>query len=131
MKRTKTSVTRGKQKIGNDFFSKVYEITVLIPFGRITSYGAIARYLGTGRSARMVGWALNASHTQPEFIPAHRVVNRNGLLTGKHHFGNSSTMQQLLENEGLIVEDDKVVNFREKFWDPSKELDQILVSAKK
>jgi len=79
----------------------------------------------------MVGWALNASHTRSELIPAHRVVNRNGLLTGKHHFGNSSTMQQLLENEGLIVDDDRVVNFREKFWDPSRELKQILVSGKK
>src|SRR5512137_3027500 len=120
-----------KQKPRSDFFSRVYEVTSSIPYGRITSYGAIARYLGSGRSARMVGWALNASHTRPEFIPAHRVVNRNGMLTGKHHFGNSSTMQQLLENEGMIVEDDRVVNFREKFWDPSKDLDQILVSGKK
>jgi len=106
----------------NDFFENVYEVTRLIPHGRITSYGAIARYLGSGRSARMVGWALNVSHTRPEFIPAHRVVNRNGLLTGKRHFGNSSTMQQLLENEGIIVEDDTILNFRERFWDPSKEL---------
>jgi len=121
----------GKQQTGNDFFSRVFELTLLIPYGRITSYGAIARYLGSGRSARMVGWALNVSHTRPEFIPAHRVVNRNGMLTGKHHFGNSSTMQQLLENEGMIVEDDRVINFREKFWDPSKDLDQILVSGKK
>jgi methylated-DNA-protein-cysteine methyltransferase-like protein len=105
-----------------DFFSRVYDITLLIPYGRITSYGAIARFLGSGKSARMVGWALNASHSNPEFIPAHRVVNRNGMLTGKHHFGNSSTMQQLLENEGIIVEDDRIVNFRENFWDPSKEL---------
>ncbi|NLJ42672.1 MAG: MGMT family protein [Bacteroidales bacterium] len=121
------SATDGKRKSANDFFSRVYDITLLIPYGRITSYGAIARYLGSGRSARMVGWALNASHTRPEFIPAHRVVNRNGLLTGKHHFGNSSTMQQLLENEGLIVEEDRIINFAEKFWDPSKELKQILV----
>ena len=106
----------------SDFFSRVYDITLLIPYGRITSYGAIARFLGSGKSARMVGWALNASHSNPEFIPAHRVVNRNGILTGKHHFGNSSTMQQLLENEGLIVEDDRIVNFSEKFWDPSKEI---------
>jgi methylated-DNA-protein-cysteine methyltransferase-like protein len=112
----------GKKQNENDFFEMVYEVTKLIPFGRVTSYGAIARYLGTGRSARMVGWALNVSHTRPEFIPAHRVVNRNGLLTGKHHFGNSSTMQQLLENEGQIVEDDRVLNFTEKFWDPSSEL---------
>jgi methylated-DNA-protein-cysteine methyltransferase-like protein len=106
----------------NDFFESVYDVTRLIPYGRITSYGAIARYLGSGRSARMVGWALNVSHTRPEFIPAHRVVNRNGLLTGKRHFGNSSTMQQLLENEGIIIEDDSILNFRERFWDPSKEL---------
>jgi len=112
----------GKKQNENDFFKMVYEVTKLIPFGRVTSYGAIARYLGTGRSARMVGWALNISHTRPEFIPAHRVVNRNGLLTGKHHFGNSSTMQQLLENEGLIVEDDRVLNFTENFWDPTSEL---------
>jgi methylated-DNA-protein-cysteine methyltransferase-like protein len=105
-----------------DFFSRVYDVTLLIPYGRVTSYGAIARFLGSGRSARMVGWALNVSHSKPEFIPAHRVVNRNGLLTGKHHFGNSTTMQQLLENEGIIIEDDRIVNFMEKFWDPSKEL---------
>ncbi len=112
----------GKSKIENDFFSRVYEVTKLIPYGRVTSYGAIARYLATGRSARMVGWALNASHTGAGFIPAHRVVNRNGRLTGKLHFGNTGTMQQLLENEGLQVENDTVVDFAEKFWDPSKEL---------
>jgi methylated-DNA-protein-cysteine methyltransferase-like protein len=111
------------EKGGNEgFFGMVYEVARLVPYGRITSYGAIARYLGTGRSARMVGWALNSSHTCPDFIPAHRVVNRNGMLTGKHHFGNSSTMQQLLENEGFTVEDDCVLDFREKFWDPSAEL---------
>jgi methylated-DNA-protein-cysteine methyltransferase related protein len=115
-------MTRTKQKENNDFFSKVYEVTKLIPYGRITSYGAIARYLGSGRSARMVGWALNSSHSNQYFIPAHRVVNHKGLLTGKHHFGNDSLMAQLLENEGLIIEEDKVVNFREKFWDPMTEL---------
>ena len=115
-------MARLKQKVHNDFFSKVYEVTKCIPFGRITSYGAIARYLGSGRSARMVGWALNVSHINQEFIPAHRVVNRNGLLTGKHHFGNSSTMEQLLENEGILVENDRIINFKEKFWDPNKEL---------
>lgn len=104
------------------FFSRVYEVTKLIPYGRITSYGAIARYLGTGGSARMVGWALNSSHHSASFVPAHRVVNRNGILTGKHHFGNSSTMQQLLENEGFTVDDDRVVEFRERFWDPGIEL---------
>jgi methylated-DNA-protein-cysteine methyltransferase-like protein len=113
---------RLKQKVHDDFFSKVYEVTKCIPFGRITSYGAIARCLGSGRSARMVGWALNVSHSNLEFIPAHRVVNRNGLLTGKHHFGNSSTMEQLLENEGIIIENDRIINFKEKFWDPGKEL---------
>ena len=113
----------GKKQNNNDFFTRVYEVTRLIPYGRVTSYGAIARYLGTGRSARMVGWALNICHSNPEFIPAHRVVNRKGLLTGKRHFGNSSTMQQLLENEGLIVENDQILNFGEKFWDPSAELE--------
>lgn len=111
-----------KQKRNNDFFENVYSVTKLIPFGRITTYGAIARYLGTGRSARMVGWALNVSHNNPEFIPAHRVVNRNGLLTGKRHFGNSDTMKQLLQNEGIIIEDDQIINFSEKFWDPLTEL---------
>jgi len=104
------------------FFSRVYDVTRLIPRGRITSYGAIARYLGTAGSARMVGWALNSSHTIPGFVPAHRVVNRNGMLTGKHHFGNSSTMQQLLENEGFTVQNDTVMEFSERFWDPSVEL---------
>lgn len=105
-----------------DFFVRVYEVTRLIPYGKVTSYGAIARYLGTGRSARMVGWALNASHNSPDFVPAHRVVNRNGLLTGKYHFGSSTTMEQLLVNEGLIIENDRIINFRENFWDPLKEL---------
>jgi methylated-DNA-protein-cysteine methyltransferase related protein len=108
-----------KKDTNNNFFSRVYEVTRLIPYGRVTSYGAIARFLGSGRSSRMVGWALNSSHHAPEYIPAHRVVNRTGLLTGKYHFGNSSTMQQLLENEGLIIENDQIINFREKFWDPS------------
>lgn len=110
------------ERDSDGFFSRVYEVTKLIPYGRITSYGAIARYLGSGGSARMVGWALNSSHHGQDFIPAHRVVNRNGLLTGKHHFGTSSTMQQLLENEGFTVEDDRVMEFRQRFWDPSTEL---------
>lgn len=113
---------QSKQNVNNDFFSKVYEVTKCIPFGRITSYGAIARYLGSGRSARMVGWALNVSHINQEFIPAHRVVNRNGLLTGKHHFGNSTTMEQLLRNEDIIIEENRIINFKEKFWDPMTEL---------
>jgi methylated-DNA-protein-cysteine methyltransferase-like protein len=115
-------MARKKINRKNDFFTRVYDVTSLIPFGRVTSYGAIACFLGSGRSARMVGWALNVCHNNAEFIPAHRVVNRNGLLTGKFHFGNSTTMKQLLENEGIIVENDQIVNFSEKFWDPSTEL---------
>lgn len=105
-----------------DFFQKVFEVVKQIPPGRITSYGAIAKYLGTSGSARMVGWAMNASHAHHEYIPAHRVVNRNGLLTGKHHFDSPNAMQELLEAEGLILEDNKILNFNEKFWDPNKEL---------
>ncbi|MGD0340349.1 MAG: MGMT family protein [Bacteroidales bacterium] len=115
-------MARQKSDEKSDFFSRVYDLTKLIPYGKVTSYGAIAGYLGSGRSARMVGWALNSCHSRPEFIPAHRVVNRNGMLTGKHHFGNSTTMQQLLENEGILIENDQVINFAEKFWDPRKEL---------
>lgn len=111
-----------KEKKSNDFFFRVYEVTKLIPPGRITSYGAIARFLGSGRSARMVGWALNNCHNNQEFIPAHRVVNRKGLLTGKYHFGNSTTMEQLLQNEGIIIENDQIINFTEKFWDPLSEI---------
>jgi len=106
----------------DDFYTKVYETTRLIPIGRVTSYGAIARYLGTGLSARVVGWALNNSHDQQPFVPAHRVVNRNGLLTGKVHFHPPSAMQELLENEGVMVEEDAVVDFAAHFWDPGKEL---------
>lgn len=106
----------------DNFFEKVYEITRLIPYGRVTSYGAIAKYLGTARSARMVGWALNKSFSSGEFIPAHRVVNRQGIITGKHHFGTGSTMKQLLENEGVRLEEDKIIDFDKLFWDPSKEL---------
>ncbi len=104
------------------FFSRVFDIARCIPYGRVTSYGAIARHLGTGRSARMVGWAMNASHLQPENIPAHRVVNRIGLLSGKHHFDGPDVMKQLLESEGIKVIDNKVQNFALLFWDPSKEL---------
>jgi methylated-DNA-protein-cysteine methyltransferase related protein len=107
----------------SDFFSQVYEVVKQIPPGRISSYGAIAKYLGTAGSARMVGWAMNASHSHPDFVPAHRVVNRNGMLTGKHHFDNPNAMQELLEAEGLQVKDDQVLNFRERFWDPGNELD--------
>ncbi len=105
----------------NGFFKQVYDITKQIPFGRVTSYGAIARFLGTPRSARMVGWALNASHLD-DSIPAHRVVNKNGLLTGKHHFEGSNLMQQLLENENIMVENNQVVAFKKLYWDPNSEL---------
>lgn len=104
----------------SNFFEKVYDVARQIPFGRVTSYGAIARYLGAARSARMVGWAMNSSHTQD--LPAHRVVNRKGLLTGKHHFGGTNIMQQLLENEGIVVVDNQIQQFENIFWDPSKEL---------
>jgi methylated-DNA-protein-cysteine methyltransferase-like protein len=102
------------------FFDKVYAVVLKIPPGRVTSYGAIAEYLGTRGSARMVGWAMNNSHAQTNRIPAHRVVNRIGLLTGKHHFGGQKVMQQLLESEGIEVKDDKVMKFEELFWDPGK-----------
>lgn len=103
------------------FFQKVYQVTKMIPEGRVTTYGAIARYLGAPGSARMVGWALNNCHAQDEFIPAHRVVNRQGLLTGKHHFPGPDVMQQLLESEGVRVKNDKVTDFHTLFWDPNKE----------
>ncbi len=102
------------------FFQKVYKVSKMIPEGRVTTYGAIARYLGAPGSARMVGWALNNSHAQDEFIPAHRVVNRQGLLTGKHHFPGPDVMQQLLESEGVRVKDDQVCDFHNLFWDPNK-----------
>ncbi len=104
------------------FFEDVYDVARLIPKGRVTSYGAIARYLGTGKSSRMVGWAMNNAGNQKPNVPAHRVVNRNGLLTGKHHFGHPDMMKQLLEKEGIKVVKDKVKNFDKLFWDPMKEL---------
>ncbi len=105
---------------GETFFEKVYRVTATIPYGRVTSYGAIAHHIGSGRSARMVGWALNQSHKLPVMIPAHRVVNRNGMLTGKHHFGSPGLMQQLLENEGITVCNDTVQDFENLFWHPSR-----------
>lgn len=106
----------------DSFFDKVHSIVRLIPKGKVTSYGAVAEYLGTKGSARMVGWAMNASHRQLSPVPAHRVVNRDGLLTGKHHFSGVTIMQQLLENEGIEIAENKVVKFNELFWDPKKEL---------
>lgn len=105
----------------SDFFEQVYQVVRLIPRGRVTSYGAIARYLGAARSSRMVGWAMNASHTCSEYVPAHRVVNRNGLLSGKHFF-TGRPMQELLEEEGIVIKNDTVSEFKKHFWDPGEEL---------
>ena len=106
----------------DNFFDKVYKTARLIPFGSVTSYGAIATYLGAARSARMVGWAMNNSHHQTEEVPAHRVVNRKGVLTGKHHFEGTNLMQQLLENEGIVVIENQIQDFERVFWDPTEEL---------
>ncbi len=103
------------------FFDNVYDVVRQIPKGRVTSYGAIANFLGAKRSARMVGWAMNAAHDKPD-VPAHRVVNRQGLLTGKHHFATEDTMQERLEAENIKIEGNQVVAFKEVFWDPNLEL---------
>lgn len=105
-----------------DFFEQVFQVVRLIPVGRISTYGAIARYLGSAQSARMVGWAMNASHNVHPPVPAHRVLNRNGCLTGKMHFAGPQAMQSRLEEEGVSVVDDQVLNFDRIFWDPSVEL---------
>lgn len=110
------------QAMNDDFFLRVYDVVRLIPPGRVSSYGAIANYLGSARSARMVGWAMNQSHAQNIPVPAHRVVNRNGLLTGKHFFGGEQVMQELLESEGIEVDDDQIIDFKRHFWDPTLEL---------
>lgn len=101
----------------DNFFERVYTVARQIPIGKVTTYGAIARALGSGRSARMVGWAMNAAHNLPD-VPAHRVVNRVGLLTGKHHFEGSNLMQQLLESEGIVVEHNQILNFKSILWEP-------------
>lgn len=108
-----------KKKTDDSFFQRVYEVVALIPHGRVTAYGAIARFIGSPGASRMVGWALNNCHTLDFPIPAHRVVNRNGMLSGKHHFRHESLMQELLESEGVRVENDKVVDFKQLFWDPN------------
>lgn len=104
------------------FFENVWDVARLIPKGRVTSYGAIAKYLGTPKSARAVGYAMNACGGQKPKVPAHRVLNRTGMLSGKHHFGASDIMQKLLEKEGICVKNDKVVEFEALFWNPSEEL---------
>ena len=109
-------------KKSENFFEKVYEVVRLIPYGKVTTYGCIANYLGAAKSSRMVGWAMNNSHNQTQEVPAHRVVNRKGLLTGKHHFGGTNLMQQLLESEGIIVVENQIQELEKVFWDPMKEL---------
>ena len=105
-----------------DFFQKVYEVVKMIPSGRVSTYGLIAKYLGSAKSSRVVGYAMNASHQNSD-IPAHRVVNRVGILTGKHHFSGTTLMKNLLESEGVKIQNDRVVNFKKVVWDPTKELD--------
>lgn len=105
-----------------DFFADVMDVVRRIPRGRVTNYGAIARYLGAARSSRMVGFCMNNAHAVKPKVPAHRVVNRDGLLTGKHHFGSPTAMEDLLMKEGVKVKDDQVVDFAKKFWDPAVEL---------
>lgn len=104
----------------HNFYERVYTVVRQIPYGRVTSYGAIAKFLGAARSARMVGYAMNGSHAKD--VPAHRVVNRKGLLTGKHHFEGTNLMQQLLESEGIVVMENKIQDFEKLFWDPMREL---------
>lgn len=106
----------------NDFFKDVWDVVRLIPYGRVTSYGAIAKYLGAARASRMVGWAMNASHSQGD-VPAHRVVNRNGLLTGKMHFCPPESMEYKLKEEGILVNNDQIVEFDKVYWDPNVELE--------
>lgn len=105
------------EKNNDNFFERVYEVARKIPYGKVTTYGAIAKCLGAARSARMVGWAMNASHTMDD-VPAHRVVNRKGMLTGKHHFEGTNLMQQLLESEGVLVQDNQIIDFEKYLWIP-------------
>jgi methylated-DNA-protein-cysteine methyltransferase-like protein len=104
------------------FFADVYDVVRKIPKGKVTSYGAIAAYLGTRLSARMVGWAMNTAHTAKPKVPAQRVVNRNGMLTGKHHFATPTAMEELLKKDGIAVKNDTVVDFEKRFWNPSEAL---------
>ena len=103
------------------FFNRVYELVRQVPEGKVTTYGAIAHYLGSKGSSRMVGWAMNNSHQLDNPVPAHRVVNRNGVLTGKHHFPGTNLMKELLENEGMEIVNDAIVDFSNVFWDPTLE----------
>jgi methylated-DNA-protein-cysteine methyltransferase related protein len=121
-KEVKLSTVRPSGKREESFFELVFEVARQIPKGRVTSYGAIAECLGAKSSARMVGWAMNGAHRVKPKIPAHRVVNRNGMLSGKHHFGTPTRMKELLEKEGIKVKKDTIVDFKKIFWDPSKEM---------
>jgi methylated-DNA-protein-cysteine methyltransferase-like protein len=107
----------------SDFYEMIYDVVREIPKGRVTNYGAIARYLGSPQSSRLVGWAMNQSHSQKKPVPAHRVVNRNGELSGKMHFATPTLMEELLKNEGIKVKKNAIVNFKKVFWDPAKELE--------
>ena len=109
-----------------NFFEQIYKVVCLIPEGRVTTYGAIANYLTVPQAARMVGWALNKAFTKPYFIPAHRVVNRNGCLTGRNHFPSPGMMEELLKNEGVMIKNNCIVNFNKYFWDPMTELNTNL-----
>lgn len=102
-----------------EFYERVFDVVRLVPYGRVTTYGAIARFLGAARSSRLVGWAMNRSHGVIPDVPAHRVVNRVGLLSGKNHFNSPTAMQELLESEGIEVNDDQIINFDDVFWDPA------------
>lgn len=119
IKQLKAQKTPGASR---NFFEDVFDVVRQIPKGRVTNYGSIAKYLGSGSSSRMVGWAMNASHAVVPAVPAHRVVNRNGMLTGKHHFSTPTMMEELLKKEGVEIKQDKVVDFKERFWDPNEEL---------
>jgi len=118
----KLNTIKPSGKKEESFFEQVYEVARQIPKGRVTSYGAIANCLGTKLSARMVGWAMNGAGNAKPKVPAHRVVNRNGMLSGKHHFGEPDTMEKLLKKEGIRVKNDTIINFEKLFWDPVKEL---------
>ncbi|OWP63355.1 cysteine methyltransferase [Hymenobacter amundsenii] len=116
-------IPRNPTEAHRNFFQEVHEVVRLVPPGRVTTYGAIAHYLGSRRGARMVGWAMMAAHTATAYVPAHRVINRNGQLTGRQHFATPTAMQQALEAEGVVVVEDEVQDFKTRFWDPTTELE--------
>ena len=121
-KKTPADLNKPDSKKEYSFFEDVFDVVRQIPKGKVTSYGAIANYLGTKLSARMVGWAMNAAHVASTKVPAHRVVNRNGMLTGKGHFATPTLMEELLLKEKIIVKNEKIVDFEKHFWDPMNEL---------